>query len=210
MMKYAAVIVAAGKGSRMNLGYNKVYYKLDDRCILEHTIAVFKQDNDCEQIIVVCDNADFCQHIKDDEVILVEGGATRSASVYNGLQAVSKPYVMIHDGARPFVSSKILQDVKVCLDEHDACVVMVNCKDTIKRVIDGKVELTYDRSTLMQAQTPQAFKTAKIISCYEQALADKAITSDDASVYELYGKDAVYVVEGSYENIKITTIEDLR
>ncbi|MCI5773278.1 MAG: 2-C-methyl-D-erythritol 4-phosphate cytidylyltransferase [Erysipelotrichaceae bacterium] len=209
-MEYAAVIVAAGKGSRMNLGYNKVYYKLDDKCILEHTIAKFKADKDCKQIIVVCDKADFQANIDDHQVILVDGGATRSDSVYNGLLRVEMAYVMIHDGARPYVSNQILTDVKTCLRDHDACVVMVKCKDTIKRVIDGKVELTYDRSTLMQAQTPQAFKTTKIIACYQKAIVDQAVTSDDASVYELYGQDAVYCVEGSYDNIKITTIEDLK
>ncbi len=209
-MDYSAVIVAAGKGTRMNLGYNKVYYKIDDRCILEHTIEVFKKDSDCKEIIVVCDLDDFKKHIDDHEVILVEGGATRSDSVYNGLKCVSLPYVMIHDGARPYVSNRILDDVKNCLLKNDACVVMVKCKDTIKRVIDGKVELTYDRSTLMQAQTPQAFKTSKILACYQKAIEDKAITSDDASVYELYGSNPVMVVEGSYDNIKITTIEDIK
>lgn len=209
-MDYSAVIVAAGKGTRMNLGYNKVYYKIDDRCILEHTIEAFKNDLDCKEIIVVCDLDDFKKYIDDSNVILVEGGLTRSDSVYNGLKKVSFPYVMIHDGARPYVSKKILDDVKTCLQDNDACVVMVKCKDTIKRVIDGKVELTYDRSTLMQAQTPQAFKTSEILACYKKAIEDKAITSDDASVFELYGSKPVMVVEGSYDNIKITTIEDIK
>ena len=72
-MDYSCVIVAAGKGSRMNLGYNKVYYMLDDKCILEHTIKAFKDDSDCKEIIVVCDIDDFKAHIKDDDVILVSG-----------------------------------------------------------------------------------------------------------------------------------------
>ena len=209
-MDYSCVIVAAGKGSRMNLGYNKVYYMLDDKCILEHTIKAFKDDSDCKEIIVVCDIDDFKAHIKDDDVILVSGGATRSDSVYNGLQKVSYEYVMIHDGARPYVSSKILDDTKQCLSKHNACLAMVDCKDTIKKVVDNKVVKTYVRSTLKNAQTPQSFKTSMIIEAYQKAIADNFIATDDASIYEVYGNDDVYVIEGSYDNIKITTIEDIK
>lgn len=209
-MDYSCVIVAAGKGSRMNLGYNKAYYMLDDKCILEHTIKAFKDDHDCKEIIVVCDIDDFKAHIKDDDVILVSGGATRSDSVYNGLQKVSYEYVMIHDGARPYVSSKILDDTKQCLSKHNACLPMVDCKDTIKKVVDNKVVKTYVRSTLKNAQTPQSFKTSMIIEAYQKAMADNFVATDDASIYEVYGKDDVYVIEGSYDNIKITTIEDIK
>lgn len=209
-MDYSCVIVAAGKGSRMNLGYNKAYYMLDDKCILEHTIKAFKDDHDCKEIIVVCDIDDFKAHIKDDDVILVSGGATRSDSVYNGLQKVSYEYVMIHDGARPYVSSKILDDTKQCLSKHNACLAMVDCKDTIKKVVDNKVVKTYDRSTLKNAQTPQSFKTSMIIEAYQKAMADNFVATDDASIYEVYGNDDVYVIEGSYDNIKITTIEDIK
>ena len=209
-MDYSCVIVAAGKGSRMNLGYNKAYYMLDDKCILEHTIKAFKDDHDCKEIIVVCDIDDFKAHIKDDDVILVSGGATRSDSVYNGLQKVSYEYVMIHDGARPYVSSKILDDTKQCLSKHNACLAMVDCKDTIKKVVDNKVVKTYVRSTLKNAQTPQSFKTSLIIEAYQKAMADNFVATDDASIYEVYGKDDVYVIEGSYDNIKITTIEDIK
>ena len=209
-MDYSCVIVAAGKGSRMNLVYNKAYYMLDDKCILEHTIKAFKDDHDCKEIIVVCDIDDFKAHIKDDDVILVSGGATRSDSVYNGLQKVSYEYVMIHDGARPYVSSKILDDTKQCLSKHNACLAMVDCKDTIKKVVDNKVVKTYVRSTLKNAQTPQSFKTSMIIEAYQKAMADNFVATDDASIYEVYGKDDVYVIEGSYDNIKITTIEDIK
>ncbi|MDY4972442.1 MAG: 2-C-methyl-D-erythritol 4-phosphate cytidylyltransferase [Erysipelotrichaceae bacterium] len=209
-MDYSCVIVAAGKGSRMNLGYNKAYYMLDDKCILEHTIKAFKDDHDCKEIIVVCDIDDFKAHIKDDDVILVSGGAIRSDSVYNGLQKVSYEYVMIHDGARPYVSSKILDDTKQCLSKHNACLAMVDCKDTIKKVVDNKVVKTYVRSTLKNAQTPQSFKTSMIIEAYQKAMADNFVATDDASIYEAYGNDDVYVIEGSYDNIKITTIEDIK
>ena len=209
-MDYSCVIVAAGKGSRMNLGYNKAYYMQDDKCIVAHTIKAFKDDHDCKEIIVVCDIDDFKAHIKDDDVILVSGGATRSDSVYNGLQKVSYEYVMIHDGARPYVSSKILDDTKQCLSKHNACLAMVDCKDTIKKVVDNKVVKTYVRSTLKNAQTPQSFKTSMIIEAYQKAMADNFVATDDASIYEVYGNDDVYVIEGSYDNIKITTIEDIK
>ena len=117
---------------------------------------------------------------------------------------------MIHDGARPYVSSKILDDTKQCLSKHNACLAMVDCKDTIKKVIDNKVVKTYVRSTLKNAQTPQSFKTSMIIEAYQKAMADNFVATDDASIYEVYGKDDVYVIEGSYDNIKITTIEDIK
>lgn len=208
-MEYTSVIVAAGKGTRMGLGYNKVYYKLDDKSILEHTIAAFKKDKDCTQIVVVCDEDDFVKYVNDGGVDTISGGKTRSHSVYNGLSLVKNEYVMIHDGARPYVSQKVLDNIKHALEGCDACLAMVDCKDTIKQVVDGKVVTTFDRSTLKHAQTPQAFKTSKIKACYDKYFKNPCEVSDDASVYELYGSDSVIAVEGDYANIKITTVEDI-
>ena len=117
---------------------------------------------------------------------------------------------MIHDGARPFLSQDLLDSIKNTLTTEDACLLMVPCKDTIKKVIDGYVETTYDRSTLMAAQTPQAFKTDLILSCTKKAMEENYTGTDDASLVEKYSDVKVKAVEGSYANIKITTIEDLR
>ncbi len=212
-MNYSALICAAGSGTRMHLGYNKVYAKLESGLtILDTTISVFEEDTDCTQIVVVTDLGTFQENhkVKSNKIVVVEGGATRQESVYHGLFAVNNEYVMIHDGARPYLTSQNLQDIKETLQNEDACLLMVPCKDTIKRVINGYVEMTYDRSTLMNAQTPQAFKTSLIIDCTKQAIQDDFVGTDDASLVEKYSDVKVKVVEGSYSNIKITTIEDLK
>lgn len=213
-MKYSVLICAAGSGTRMNLGYNKVYMKLKNgKTILDTTIGVFYQDDDCDQIVVVSDPHMYLENHQGrlgEKVVLVQGGATRQESVRNGLLAVKNEYVMIHDGARPFVSKENLDAIKETLGQEDACLLMVPCKDTIKRVIDGCVEETYDRSALMCAQTPQAFKTDLIVSCMKKAIADHYTGTDDASLVEKYSDVKVKAVEGSYANLKITTIEDVK
>ena len=212
-MKYSALICAAGSGTRMKLGYNKVYMKLKDgRSILDTTISVFQKDPDCTQIVVVTDAQAFldAHDGKMDDIVLVKGGKTRQESVRNGLLAVSNSHVMIHDGARPFVSLESIQLLKDTLQNEDACLLMVPCKDTIKRVVNGYVEMTYNRSTLMCAQTPQAFRTELIVSCMEQAIENNYIGTDDASLVERFSSVQVKAVEGSYANLKITTIEDVK
>ena len=146
----------------------------------------------------------------DQRITLVQGGSTRQESVYHGLVKVKNSYVMIHDGARPFLNQDLLDSIKNTLTTEDACLLMVPCKDTIKKVIDGYVETTYDRSTLMAAQTPQAFKTDLILSCTKKAMEENYTGTDDASLVEKYSDVKVKAVEGSYANIKITTIEDLK
>lgn len=215
-MKYSALICAAGSGTRMKLGYNKVYAKLNDgQMIIDKTINVFLNDIDCEEIIVVSDRdpdvfLEMHNGVIDQRITLVQGGSTRQESVYHGLVKVKNSYVMIHDGARPFLNQDLLDSIKNTLTTEDACLLMVPCKDTIKKVIDGYVETTYDRSTLMAAQTPQAFKTDLILSCTKKAMEENYTGTDDASLVEKYSDVKVKAVEGSYANIKITTIEDLK
>lgn len=213
-MKYSVLICAAGSGTRMKLGYNKVYAKLNDgQMIIDKTINVFLNDMDCEEIVVVSDPDVFLEMhngVIDQRITLVQGGNTRQESVYHGLVKVKNSYVMIHDGARPFLNQDLLDSIKNTLTTEDACLLMVPCKDTIKKVIDGYVETTYDRSTLMAAQTPQAFKTDLILSCTKKAMEENYTGTDDASLVEKYSDVKVKAVEGSYANIKITTIEDLK
>ena len=211
-MKYSAVIVAAGAGTRMGLGYNKVYYHLGEQTILEKTMRIFPTDPECAQIIVVTDPDLYYKNINlspDWQVTLVIGGSTRQESVSNGLAAVTEEFVLIHDGARPYLSRDVLAAVKTALETDDAVCVMVPCKDTIKRVVDGVIEETFDRSTLMAAQTPQAFRTELIISCMNQARHEGFTATDDSALVERYGNVKVKAIMGSYENIKITTPEDL-
>ena len=107
-MQYSALVLAAGSGTRMKLGYNKVFYALNDgRTVLDHALEVFREDERCKQIVLVCSTNDVVrissQYVS-GKVVVVLGGATRQESVYNGLKAVHEDNVLIHDGARPWVS----------------------------------------------------------------------------------------------------------
>ena len=213
-MKYTAVIVAAGSGTRMKLGYNKVYAKMrDGRTILNHTMDVFRADKDCIQIVVVTESLAYYQNMEGDWpglITLAKGGKTRQESVRNGLLAAIGEYVMIHDGARPYLDQKSLKRVKKALKTDDAVLLTVPCKDTIKKIdVEGYVELTYDRSTLAAAQTPQAFKTSLLMECMAKAEQAKFTGTDDCSLVEAFSDVRVRTVEGSYANIKITTPEDM-
>lgn len=212
-MEYSAIILAAGKGSRTNLEYNKVFYKFSDgQVLLLRTLSRFLDDKSCTQIVIVStpDEIEIIQEMIDDErITYTYGGETRQDSVYNGLQKVSNEFVMIHDGARCFVSAKEIENCKKALEENDACLLMVPAIDTIKKVVDGYVVNTPLRSELYAAQTPQCFKTELIKECYQKAKDEGAVASDDASLVELYSDVKIKVVKGEYANKKVTTKEDL-
>jgi len=210
-MNYSAIILCAGSGKRSGLNYNKMLYKKDGTTVYEKTVTVFLKDPRCTEIIIVTkdeERQDFQDLIQDERLTFVSGGKERQDSVYNGLSVVTNNYVMIHDGARPYLKQASLDALCECLETHDACLLMVPAKDTIKRVINGKIVETLKREELMQAQTPQAFKTKTILKAHEICRAQNAVVTDDASMVEIIGEE-VYVVMGDYENIKITTPEDL-
>lgn len=195
----------------MNLGYNKVFYPIsDDKTVLDLTISVFDQDEDCDEIIVVTQKENFERVFSSSKLKLTEGSSTRSLSVFEGLKLVSNEIVMIHDGARPYVTLKNLNDIKECLEEHDACLLAVPCVDTIK-VVDGTtVVQTPKRATLWNAQTPQAFKTELIKGAYQKSFDLNIEVSDDASVVECCTDTPVQIVKGDYQNIKITNPQDIK
>jgi 2-C-methyl-D-erythritol 4-phosphate cytidylyltransferase len=214
LMKYTALIVAAGSGTRMKLGYNKVYALMrDGRTILNHTMDIFRADKDCIQIVVVTEALTFYQNMEGSwpgMITIAKGGKTRQESVKNGLQAVLADYVMVHDGARPYLDEKSLKRIKKALKENDAVLLSVPCKDTIKKIDeDGYIEMTYDRSTLCAAQTPQAFRTELLTECMCRAEEAGFTGTDDCSLVEAFSDTRVKTVEGSYANIKITTPEDM-
>lgn len=213
-MNYSVVIPCAGMGKRMGLGYNKLLYMCHGKTIIEKTVDIFKQDPKCQQIILVIS--------KDDEVLMNDmfknvckveltfGGKERQDSVYQGLLKVKEDYVLIHDGARPFLKQASIDALLEALETNDACLLMVKAKDTLKKVVDGKVVTTLNRDEIMHAQTPQAFKTSLIKQAHETANLNNMLGTDDASLVESFTDQDVYVIEGDYDNIKITTIEDLQ
>ena len=209
---YSVIILCAGKGTRTGLDYNKMLYEFKGKTVYEMTLDIFLNDDKCEQIVVVTseeEREEFVKLVSDERIVYTHGGKERQDSVYNGLQLVTSKYVLIHDGARPYVKQKQIDDLLECLNEHQACLLMVPCKDTIKKVVDGIVVETLVRSQLMQAQTPQAFHSDVLKDAYQKGIENHYQATDDAQMVEVFSGVEVYAVLGDYENKKITTPEDL-
>ena len=218
--KNVAIVLAGGRGKRMNMDIPKQYLELNGRPLICYTLDCFEKSFVDE--IVVVTGKDEILYFKENIVDkygytkvrnIVEGGAERYHSVLNGLRAVSDAdYIYIHDGARPCVSQDILKRGRECVKEHVACVAAVLVKDTIKVVSDtGEIVSTPDRNQLRQIQTPQVFCFDNIKAAYEKMIRDDNRTNitDDAMVMENYGELSVYVFDGEYDNIKVTTPEDI-
>lgn len=212
------VIVAAGTGSRMKKDINKQFIKLKNKEIVAHTIEKFYNSENIDDIVVVIREDEeeyFNKNIKDKygftNIKVAHGGNERQDSVFNGIKMLKKEcdVVLIHDGARPFVTDDIIKRSINKANEHNAIVVGVKVKDTIKVVSDnGNIVDTPNRSYLWAVQTPQVFKYDIITKAYEDAYNNNYYGTDDAMLVERIGYN-VKMIEGSYNNIKITTQEDL-
>lgn len=212
-MNYSAIVLCAGKGSRSGLNYNKMLYRFNNQTVYEMTMDIFLDDPRCKQIIVVTKESeinDLKKLISSSKIDYIFGGKERQDSVYNGLQIVKEDYVLIHDGARPYLKMKNINDILDCLNENDACLLVVPVKDTIKMCQGDVVVETLPRPLLFQAQTPQAFKTELIKKCYQQGKDENYIATDDTSLVEHFTDVKVKTVLGDYNNKKITTPEDLQ
>lgn len=218
-MNADAVIVSAGKGSRFLEGKKKQFYSLAGKPILAHTLAPFETCPRIRSIFLVVgqEDMDFCLK----EVIeryefqkvsqVVPGGKRRQESVKNGLDALPKDtdIVVIHDGVRPFITQTMIEDSIHSAAQYGAVVLAMPVKDTIKIGLpDGTVLKTLERESLWQVQTPQTFQVSIIRAAYYQAIENGFAGTDDAALVERMGKK-VYILPGSYSNIKITTLEDL-
>ncbi len=218
-MKFTAIVLSAGKGSRMNSGTHKQYLLLNGRPVITYSLEAFEKSPVDEVILVTGQGEEeYCRK----EIVeaygfskvgkIVAGGKERYHSVFCGLQAVTDTdYVLIHDGARPFVTEAIIARTMETVRKTNACVVGMHVKDTIK-ITDEKdiVKETPERNNVWMVQTPQAFSCPLISHAYEKMLLqeDVAIT-DDAMVVEKMCQVPVTLIEGSYRNIKITTPEDM-
>lgn len=211
----SVIIVAGGSGSRMNMNINKQFIKINEKEVIAHTIDKFYKNEYIDEIILVVkeDEIDYFKEniikkygYKDIKIAL--GGKERQDSVYNGLKIVDKncDMILVHDGARPFVSKEIIK--KAVTETKKASVVGVRVKDTIKVVSNNEIINTPNRNTLWAIQTPQTFKYDLLKMAYEKAYEENFYGTDDSSLVENLG-EKVNIIEGSYENIKITTKEDL-
>ena len=217
--KYAAIVLAAGSGKRMNSQVHKQYLIIQDRPVLYYSLKEF-EDSAVDEIVLVVGKGEeeFCRREIVDKYgiskvkAIVEGGKERYHSVFEGLKQTSDAdYVLIHDGARPFVNQDIIRRCMQEVQKYQACVVRMPVKDTIKIADEeGYAKQTPDRKNVWMIQTPQTFSYALIYEAYEEMLKteDTAIT-DDAMVLERIKGKKSKLIEGSYRNIKITTPEDL-
>lgn len=213
MQNFSVIITAGGTSSRyggVNGGVNKLLEKLDDKTVIEHTVNAFLGFDNINEIIIPANKSikeEFLGLLKDSRIKIVEGGDSRQKSVYNALKYVNNEYVIIHDGARPLIKSGVVSQVMDSVLTNNAVSVMTKTTDTIKEVDEkGQIIKTIDRSRLYNTQTPQAFKTELILKAHEK-LKEGNYTDDSSMLEDL--NIPVYIIIGSYTNIKITTKSDL-
>ncbi|KAA8995985.1 2-C-methyl-D-erythritol 4-phosphate cytidylyltransferase [Paenibacillus spiritus] len=210
-----AVIVAAGRGTRMGTAESKQYLLLRGKPIVVHTLEAFQRHERISEIILVTGEGEV-ERCKEwvqaygltKVAAVLPGGSERQHSVHRGLKALGTEWVMVHDGVRPFVEAAQIDACFLEAQRTGASVLAVPVKDTIKQVDGGVVVSTPDRSSLWAIQTPQTFRLSELLAAYESAEREGFVGTDDSSVAERSGI-RVAVVEGSYANIKITTPEDL-
>lgn len=230
MGKVICIMLAGGKGKRMGGKVSKQYLLMNDKPVLYYSLKAFEQYVDEIILVAAAGEEEYCKK----EVVekyninkvsaVVTGGAERYLSVYEGLKRVSgnydmqqenykgsDDYVLIHDGARPFISKDAILRVIEKVKETKACIAAVPSKDTIKvGNKDGVVVSTPDRRDVWMVQTPQAFEITSIISAYEKAIqSGRNDITDDSMVMESFGEYNVHFVMGEYDNIKLTTPEDM-
>lgn len=220
----AGIILAAGQGKRMNAGMQKQFMLLAEHPVVYYSLKAF-EESQVSRIVLVTgpEEISYCQ----EEIVerygfqkvecIVAGGRERYHSVYAGLQAAKgADYVLIHDGARPFVTKEIIARTLEGAKNHGACVAGMPVKDTIKIADDkGFAKTTPDRSRVWMIQTPQTFSYELINNAYKTLIEMEkngytVEVTDDAMVLETITGQAVKLTEGSYENIKITTPCDMQ
>lgn len=209
MNKFSLIITAGGTSSRYG-NTNKLLEKINNKTVIEETVTKFIDFDEIDEIIISANISiipTLQEMFNNPKIKIIEGGNTRQKSVYNALQVVKNEYVLIHDGARPLIRKDTIAYVLEAVVDKNAVTVMTKTTDTIKEVdTDGRIIRTIDRSKLYNTQTPQAFRTDIIKQAHEK-LKDGNFTDDCSMLEEL--NIPVYIVNGSYTNIKITIKSDL-
>lgn len=211
-----AVIVAAGSSRRMG-GENKLLLPLDDAPVLAHTLSAFEKCTAIRDIVLVCREQDILPYTELAQNCgvsklrtVTRGGDSRTASVLAGITAAPEDtgLVAVHDGARPLVSEAVITEAVYAAAEYGAAAPVVPVKDSIKRIQNGNIAADVPRDTLAAVQTPQVFDRALLTRALQTAARENRSFTDDCAAVEAMGQ-AVRATHGSYENIKITTPEDI-
>lgn len=212
-MSNTAIILAAGNGTRMKADKSKLLLEINGKTVIERTVNTFSNIADIDDIIVVVRETDIPLYenvLSKYNISYCIGGSTRQESVSNAVETIDDAdMIIIHDGARPLVTENEISNTLRVAQEKGAAAVGVKVKDTIK-VVDrnNKIIDTPERSSLIAIQTPQIFKFDKYVKAMKLAKEQNKDFTDDCKLLENAGED-VFVVDGEYTNIKITTPEDI-
>lgn len=203
------VLLAAGSGSRLNLGYNKMLFEVNGKTILEITLKKFIDSKLFDEIIIVVKQEELAlwQSKNINNVQFVIGGETRQISVFNGVNVATNEFVWVHDGARCNITHDLITRLNNNVDLPGS-VAAVKSKDSLRIIKDGKVDSILDRDFVYLMQTPQIVNKNIYIKCYNNALQEKVEETDEVGLLFRYGYK-MNIVDGEYSNIKVTTIEDL-
>jgi len=217
-MFVTAIIAAAGSGSRMRSGEKKQFMDLAGKPVLSYSLEVFLKMEEIDSIVLLLPEDDHAKIENEvlkkivgmDKIIIVNGGSSRQESVGKGILSVPKEtdILVVHDGARPFVTQEIIDECIHKAKLYGACVAAVPIKDTVKQSLGGLfVDKTPKRESLFSVQTPQAFDYRLILKAHENARSKGLEGTDDAMLVEALG-EKVAISAGAYENIKITSPDD--
>ena len=215
-MKFGAIIAAGGSGTRFGSSIPKQFVDVCGIPVIAHTIGKFQKSAYIDEIVIVThkDYVVFCNDIAKEMnftkvTTIIEGGADRQESVFKGLKSSNCEYVLIHDAARPMISTEDIDKCCNYLEEYDCCSVGSKVVDTLKISEDGQfIDATLDRSKVWAIETPQCFRKDVIIKCHKNAVFDRVAATDDCMLAEKYGYK-VKLIESQTNNIKITNQRDL-
>ncbi len=212
-MNITGIILAAGSGKRTGLKYNKVLYEIKGKKVIDYSINTLKRYKEISELILVVSEQEYEYFSnKYSSVVnsVIIGGKERQDSVYKALNVAKNEFVLIHDGARPYIPEHSMRDILDNLTNYPSITLGVKVKDTIQEVKGNRVVKTLDRALLIATQTPQAFKTSILLESHELAKKSKFSGTDDTVLVEKFMNEKAYVVNGDYRNIKLTTLDDIK
>ncbi|MGI6710459.1 MAG: 2-C-methyl-D-erythritol 4-phosphate cytidylyltransferase [Bacilli bacterium] len=211
---FDVILLMAGSSKRLNLGINKNLIEVLNKPIFMYSLEAFLNFKECNQIYLVCRDFEeeiVSKYIKDiPKVKLVIGGEERQDSLYNGLKSVTAPYVLVHDAARPNVTLESIKNIMQVIKKGEIASLAVKSKDTIKEIEEDYITKNLVRKKLWSMQTPQGGPTKVYKDAFERALKENFSATDDTEILMVYSKEKVKIVEGTYNNYKITDQEDLQ